>query len=373
MRTNRYNVGILSFWNVPNYGTYVQAYALQKTCESIGVNAKQIAYLNEQHYRSYYSWKPPFSIKSKKFYLELPKRICPVSKYNRKKKIFLTSYKKIPHTHCMTSKTMLHSEYNAVILGSDIIWDYSFEMFNHDQFLFGNGLKANKIISYAASFGTIKPETMHPQYVKTGLKSLDAISVRDENSAEIVESVVGTPPLVVLDPTWLWDFSKDSNVVKSAYQNYIVIYGQDFTDEFIEQIKTIANSRKLQLVCLDCNDDNYSWCDIVIKQYQLTPFEWIGLFRDADIIATSTYHGLTFGLIFNKQLAFCKTEFIMAKASSFLKKIGLYEVYSKFLIEDMLKATSDYSNINRIIAEEKDKSLSYLRKRLKGLEDIQVE
>ena len=27
---NSYDVGILTFWNVPNYGTFAQAYALQK-------------------------------------------------------------------------------------------------------------------------------------------------------------------------------------------------------------------------------------------------------------------------------------------------------------------------------------------------------
>ena len=34
-----------------------------------------------------------------------------------------------------------------------------------------------------------------------------------------------------------------------------------------------------------------------------------------------------FGLIFNKPLAFCKSDFIVAKAESFLKKIGLYDLY----------------------------------------------
>lgn len=30
-----YDVGILTFWNVPNYGTYAQAYALQKILENV--------------------------------------------------------------------------------------------------------------------------------------------------------------------------------------------------------------------------------------------------------------------------------------------------------------------------------------------------
>ena len=30
------------------------------------------------------------------------------------------------------------TRFNKVVLGSDIIWDYSQEMFHNDQFLFGN-------------------------------------------------------------------------------------------------------------------------------------------------------------------------------------------------------------------------------------------
>ena len=29
----KYDIGILTFWNVPNYGAFMQAYALQKVLE----------------------------------------------------------------------------------------------------------------------------------------------------------------------------------------------------------------------------------------------------------------------------------------------------------------------------------------------------
>ena len=39
------------------------------------------------------------------------------------------------------------------------------------------------------------------------------ISVRDENSADIVELITGKRPLVVLDPAWIWDFNNDRNII----------------------------------------------------------------------------------------------------------------------------------------------------------------
>ena len=67
--------------------------------------------------------------------------------------------------------------------------------------------------------------------MKKSLLDMDEISVRDLNSARIVEKIVGKKPEVVLDPTYLWDFTKDSNVIKPQYEDYMVVYGQDGMDE----------------------------------------------------------------------------------------------------------------------------------------------
>ena len=49
-------IGILTFWNVPNYGAYMQAYALQKTLGELFPkdDVRQIAYLNPRHFNVYY-------------------------------------------------------------------------------------------------------------------------------------------------------------------------------------------------------------------------------------------------------------------------------------------------------------------------------
>ena len=50
-------IGILTFWNVPNYGTFLQVYALQKIIASLSADydVKLIAYLEPKHYRMYYA------------------------------------------------------------------------------------------------------------------------------------------------------------------------------------------------------------------------------------------------------------------------------------------------------------------------------
>lgn len=67
-----YDVGILTFWNVPNYGTYAQAYALQKILENVIADhdIRQIAYLNEYHYNFYYNKQAIYKIWTRSYWTE---------------------------------------------------------------------------------------------------------------------------------------------------------------------------------------------------------------------------------------------------------------------------------------------------------------
>ena len=234
------------------------------------------------------------------------------------------------------------------------------EPFNRDSMLFGNGIQG-QINSYAASFGTVKPGDRHPQYVINGLGNMRHISVRDKKSAKIVEDILGYAPPVVLDPTWLWDFTSDRNIVDPQDENYILVYGQDFAESFIENLIQFAKSEHKRIVALDCNQDRYNWCDKLIRQSELSPFEWIGYFKNADYIATSTFHGLTFSLIFQKKFAFCKTDFILAKADAFLDELNILPYFEdREDVQYMLTRDWDYSYINKIIDEKRRQSFRFL-------------
>ncbi len=360
---HNYDIGILTFWNVPNYGTFAQAYALQKVLSNLFPEREvlQIAYLNKHHYDNYYSPYPRYAPWHKAFYKEFFKRVNPFSQYSKRKEMFLRSYSVIPHTDKMRKEDFSITTFDKVVLGSDIVWDYSFRMFDNDPFLFGVGINAKELISYAASFGTVKFGYNLPEYVKAGLRRIKRISVRDKNSASIVKSEIGNEAEIVLDPTWLWDFSNDPNVVKPKQEEYMIVYGQDFSNERIQEIIDYAKENKLMLISLDCSDDKYSWCDLMIKQSEMSPFEWIGYFKYAKIIATTTFHGITFSLIFNKRFAFCKTKFIMDKAGDFLNEIGLFNLFNnENTISAMIDYDWNYNYINKVIEEKREKSYAFL-------------
>lgn len=361
-----YDIGIMTFWGVPNYGTFAQAYALQKVLQenSNGRDVRQIAHLDTYHYNFYYNKQDNYKIWNKGYWKALLSK-SPEKDLDliNKKNMFDIAYSSIPHTKEIDLSNTDEICFKKIFLGSDIVWDYTVKVFNEDPMLFGSYLNVSEVNSYAASFGTVKIDMDVPDYVIEALKKMTYISVRDENSADIVEKITGRRPIVVLDPVWMWDFNSDENIKIPELDKYILIYGQDFTSGFIENLIEYASKKNLKLVALDCNEDEYTWCDILIKQQDLSPYDWIGYFKGADSVATSTFHGLTFGLVFRKKIAFCRTDFIIAKIGEFLKQLDLYDLFNeKDDVNQMLSYNWDYEKINRYIEKKKNISLDFLKK-----------
>lgn len=363
-------IGILTSWHVPNYGAFMQAYALQKVISELRPSDEvmQIAYLNKTHYDVYYSlfYAPHrLFLINPRFYRDFFRRLEYWSKM-KQLRVFFDYFAMIPHTKALNDKTIREEKFDAVVLGSDIIWDYTQTSFGNDEYVFGNHLQAGKVISYAPSFGTVKAPNIPPSYVVNGLKNMSAISVRDENSAQLVKQYTGKDALVVLDPTLLMD-ADDDKFVKPDMEDYIVVYGSSFTLELIRGAREYADTHNLKLVCLDSLDDTFDWCDVNVSQEGLTPFAWCGYFKYAKAIFTCTYHGLLFGLIFQKRLIFSPTQFIMDKASSLIDYLDLREVLVEMKgFAEKADWNWDYTQIQPKFDVMKEKSLAYLKESLKA-------
>ena len=362
----KYDIGIMTFWNVPNYGTFAQAYALQRVLQKLNENkcVRQIAHLDKKHYNFYYDKKAylrTFPVWKKTFWKSffVKNDNSDIDRLN----MFLEAYNSIPHTKEIQYSNASKCIFEKVFLGSDIIWDFSLKPFNNDPMLFGGLLNAKQVNSYAASFGTIALNAEIPEYVAKYINEMKYISVRDEKSADIVEKISGTRPEVVLDPVWLWDFDNDSNVKMPNEEKYVLVYGQNFTDKFICNLLKYARENKYKIIALDCNHDEYEWCDRLIKQSELSPYEWIGYFKGASAVATSTFHGLTFGLLFKNKIAFCKTDFIVAKIKDQFEKLGLLDLLDGGDdVNRMFSREWDYSKIDECINREREVSLLFLKK-----------
>jgi hypothetical protein len=129
----------------------------------------------------------------------------------------------------------------------------------------------------------------------------------------------------------------------------------------VKGAKKYARENNLKIICVDSFGDDYDWCDKIIRQDDLTPFEWCAFFRDAKVVMTCTYHGLMFGLIFNKKIVFHPTQFILDKANSLIEQLELRDVlveYEEF--EQKVEWNWNFDVINKRIDKLREESTTFL-------------
>lgn len=359
-------IGILTFWGVPNYGAFAQAYALNKVISDLMPedDVEHIAYLHPRHYALYFLKRQPRitsfrSLISLGFYKE-----C--FGYAINKKIEYPSFQKdwdsIVNRRFDSSEELETFDYDIIVTGSDAIWEFSVPEFGNDIHLIGNNLRAGKLISYAASFGDMNVGDSFEEFVVEGLKHYDLIAVRDETSREIIKNLTDIQDItLVLDPTLLHDFKNDTEIPKSMYKRYVLVYGNDFSGEIISDVKEHAKRNGFTIIGAGIAPE---WCDIRLTD--ISPKEWIGLFRDAEYVVTCTFHGLMFSINYEKKVVFNQIEYVKNRSTYLLESLGIYDLYRNGAdVKEILGNTWDYNMINSRLDEMRKISFEFLKRGLK--------
>lgn len=356
-------IGILSMQEVKNYGSFLQAFSLKKNIEAFG---HEVDFINIIPGRQLQEYKQsPFAK-----YEKLIKRLWGWDFVKRLKIIykFQTRFSKEFLPYLGVKKGLDNSHHDIVVIGSDEVFNFAQQTwFGFSPQLFGHGLNADKVITYAASFGATTIEKMEKLGLKDEvagyLKNLDKISVRDKNSFDVVNDLTGKPPVMNVDPVLIYDYSKFVPIEKHK-SDYIIIYsypGRIKAKSEIEAIKSFARAKGLRLLSIG---HYFPWCDDVVVP---NPFEVLSYFRDAAYIVTDTFHGSVFSIKYNKQFATIVRGMNNNKLSFLLQQFGLQNriVPDMSKLEEIEDEPIDYNAVNKKIAIERQKSIEYLKENLK--------
>lgn len=357
-------IDILTFWGVPNYGAFCQAYALVKVVKELRPECEvgQIAYLHKKHWEHYNRKKRPICL-GKRDLLTL-RYFARLIDYKKNKYLNLEHFDKdwnvIPHTDVSDSEVLEAAQWDTVIIGSDTVWEYSVKAFGDDEHLVGQNLKYNNLVSYAASFGDMNVGDEYPDFVKDGLNKFDYLAVRDQVSADIVTRLTGKNSQITLDPTLLYDFKNDPIIPKPAYSDYILVYGKQYSDELAQQVKAYAKENNLTIIGVGIAPE---WCDRIFTT--MSPLEWIGLFSKAEFVVTCTFHGLMFSLIYERKIVFNQVEYVKNRSTWLLNQLSLDKLFSgDVTLEKCLNYDWNYKLINEKLDELRKPSVEYLKEAL---------
>ena len=323
-------ISILTYWGVANFGAWTQAYALNQYLNQICGNEyciEHIAYLEQSHWDMYY-------------------------KFDKKlENAFSYSWNEIPHTELLDGTALEKKKFDILIIGSDAVWELN-PAFNDDMHLFGHKIKANKIISYAASFGNILLDNIPQRINEVNLEIFDNISVRDLNSKNIIETITHKKAEIVLDPALLWDFNLDSEIKEPTYREYILVYGAQWTDEFIFNARKYATKEGLKLVSVGYINH---WCDVNIRLIELRSKEWIGFFSKAEKVYTSTFHGLMLGINYQKDISFCQVDYVKNRSQTLIEFLDIEKEIKSF------ESKINYQEVGGYLKKYRNISTDYLR------------
>lgn len=365
------NVAIISlYYNNKNYGGLLQAYALTKIINDLAYNAEQLCWSRDC--KSQYLHKKSYLSKCK---IRKIKRfiICRFENHFIKTRnyAFKEFEVQIPHSKHIHNKINIKEyleNYDAFVIGSDQVWNMHW--FGKEYF-FKDVLGTKYKFSYAASMPDTNISEEQKKFVKEALTDFNAISVREEKTAEFLSELCGRDVKQVLDPTLLhdakqWDEIADKKVVKGKYI-FCYFLGKD--KQHRKAAKEFAKKTGLKIVTLP-------FLNGVIKEdiffgkrrlYDISPGDFVSLIKNAEYVLTDSFHAVVFSNIYKvKYFVFNRTCIDMSERITTL--LAMFETPERFIEADaeiMYSMKDKPVLINEQKFEEKKKeSLEFLKTNL---------
>lgn len=358
--------GIITHYNVHNHGAQLQLYALSKQLGRFGYDAKALTYKKNYDYLELgIENKYNISFRSVPYYVGyLFSKGIGRTLYNYNKRKTLNHFR---------WGNNLEGEYYSKAADLDVIVLGSDEIFSIEPGLnpcfWGMGVPCDKVISYAASCGPTDEKFIREHYadefITAGINRIDAISVRDRNTYNIIKVRTDKDVTIVCDPVLLYDFVEERSVAKRPTEKkYCIVYSYDNNMNDDETVNTIRNYAK------KCDFEVYSvgyyhkWCD---KNINLTPLELFPWFENAECVFTDTFHGTIVSLV-------CNAEFVTKisgngnKLGFLLEQYGVTErrVATFADIPKIISEKIDYTVVNKRIEESRTQSLDFLKSAVGG-------
>ena len=380
-------IGLSLAFTGTNYGALWQAYATQQKIHEFGFETEIINYQKEKKHEfvrcpeAYYGHVLEIINERRGKKNNVNDAIDDIQKRNSiLRKQNADSFREKRLSNIVTIKGLNNlrdycsKNYSAVLVGSDQLWlpMVSFTYFRTLRFA-PEGMKR---ISYATSLGV----TEYPRYTWRKAKdfwdSIDYLSVREQQGADIIYKVTGRKPHVVLDPIYLftkqeWEVHvPKQEVVKSGYVLCFIL-GDNSSMKDIA--RSYAHDNNLRLVCIlsnevSTNDTEYD-DEVLIGQ---TPEAFINLIRNADCVFTDSFHGFAFSIINEKQVfvTYRIRKGTPSRNSRIDNIVNMFNVQHRLISEPQKGLPNvrpiDYVKVNRIIEEKRLYSLNFLEGALNG-------
>ena len=360
-------VGILTWHYNNNFGSTLQAFALQEALKKIGYNPIFLNYRKKE--------KPDEKYKNmvrllRSYYLEMAgKDEAEQLRYG-----FLRFRKKyFKQGMYVYDNKNLGKECKkcfAVICGSDQIWAPN--VFDPTYFL--NFVpKGVKKISYAASIGLPAiPNHLVPQYTEL-LNDFNAISVRELAGKELLNRQCGIEAECVLDPTLLLDKNEWEQFEREKYvpdYKYIFCYFLNADNNYSAIVNEYKKRLGFRVICISADNKNAEEADLFLSG--IGPDDFLSLIHNAQMVITDSFHGTVFSINYGINFA---TLLRFSEEDNLCQNYRIYNILKIMKMDEhIISSVSDIPKCcagveacekQEILMKERKKSMDYLIKALR--------
>lgn len=359
-------IGIMTWFKHNNYGTVLQAYALQKKINSLGNEAEIINYSTRIRKTMFYEMNFHFIIKklSNEFFHQ---------KYHQNNSNTKKLFNDFRNNYLNISKEcdnhnelkQVSESYDKIVCGSDQIWNPNF----FDKHYFLDFIEdSSKKISYAPSIGV---STIEKAEIKDKmshyLNMFSSISIREEQGKACIKELCSKKVEVVLDPTLL--LTKEEWIklleLKNNKEAYILCYFLGNNKNYVKIAKKISQKLDLPIKVLPTTTLTTKFnSDEII--FDCGPKEFVEKIYNSSFVLTDSFHGLIFALNFEKQ--FCALKRFNNQSNS--QNSRIFNILKKFNLEDRIYDNNcclneiDFAKVNKMLTRERNNSIAYLKKSL---------
>lgn len=368
IKNDNLRVATITYHKAYNYGSALQAYALNHYLNKHGINAEVINYHSSAQDDLYKMFETPKSVMGLARNLQSLLEYKNLKTHNKRFDQFVKEYICLTESEYTEKSDLseLNDIYTHFICGSDQIWNPNCADFTK-AYLLDFVSNKSKCFSYAASMAIEKlPDEWENPFVDA-LKEFKMLSVRENQGKEYIQKLLDRDVEVVPDPVLLLTEEEWLNI--SAPTNikgkYILCYFIGDVSGMREFAKHMRKETGLQLVVIYKNIRDMLYRNK--KYYSCGPREFISLIKNCEYVCTNSFHAVLFSLMFKKNFwAFVDLNAGSAKSrlESILNLTGMQDriLCKNKLLPQTILEDIDYSHIGDILTMLSDNGKNFLKK-----------
>lgn len=382
-------VGVLTLHSQINYGGVLQAFALQQVLRAQDVDSEIIDYWlspANTHLTGYFLsaqiplWKrlvrlPLFELRDGFVLQDVIRR--------RRTQRFLHGRLRLStHAFCSSAELESVDPYDAIIVGSDQVWNPRPSLGVPNPFLLGDVGPHIRRVSYAASFGVETLPVDRIAEYRELLSKFARISVREWSGLRLVHDIIGCSATKVLDPTLVVDdvvwWQTASRVGLGTHD--VLCYWLGSLEMLFPLLRsTVRSGRRVVLMC--------EWSQQTFSSpaqrrsirrflslhprircfFSAGPAEFVQECKRASCILSDSFHALMFATIFRKPVMVVLNSIpgrsgMRSRVTEFCQRYRLDSVISEEVPERLLSISQpNYGQMLSDLNADRQESIAFLR------------